>query len=118
MQLRISGVAALTHGQALKFEFQRDGETREGFVLRRGDDLFAYHNRCPHWGVDLDMGNGRFYAAKVDRIYCRNHGALFRVHDGYCDAGPCASESLERFECRVEGDSIVVSIPETVAERI
>ena len=108
MELRITGVAGLGHGQALKFEFTREGETREGFVLRRGEELFAFHNRCPHWGVDLDMGEGRFFSELNQRIVCSSHGALFDPETGACVRGPCAGDQLERFGLAREGEDLVV----------
>lgn len=118
IERRFSGLDKLAHGEAHAFEFERDGETQMGFVMRNQDGWVAYRNWCPHWGVDLDMGEGRFYAKKVDRIFCKNHGALFQIDTGYCDAGPCASESLESFKVCEDGEQIVVSIASTVAERI
>ncbi|KIG12138.1 Iron-sulfur cluster-binding protein, Rieske family protein [Enhygromyxa salina] len=112
MQVRVASVDGLAHGQALKFEFERDGEACEGFVLRSGDALFAYHNRCPHLGIDLDMGEGRFYSALTDRIFCSSHGALFVPSSGYCDAGPCAGEALERFGLELDGVDAVITIPD------
>lgn len=118
IERRFEGLSGLSPGEAHSFEYERGGEKQQGFVMRTSDGWVAYRNWCPHWGVDLDMGEGRFYAKKVDRIFCRNHGALFRVHDGYCDAGPCASQSLERFTCVTDGDTVVVTIAETIAERL
>jgi nitrite reductase/ring-hydroxylating ferredoxin subunit len=122
IERRFNNLGGLAHGEAHAFEYERGGETQMGFIMRNEADTelgwVAYRNWCPHWGVDLDMGEERFYAKKVDRIFCKNHGALFRIHDGYCDAGPCATESLERFAVRLEGGELVVTIAETVAERI
>ncbi|PRP91656.1 Rieske [2Fe-2S] domain protein [Enhygromyxa salina] len=113
LQVRVPDVAKLRSGQARKFAFERDGEACEGFVLRRGPDLFAYNNRCPHWRVDLDMGEGRFYSALTDRIFCSSHGALFVPSTGYCDAGPCVGDQLERFELELVGDDAVITISAT-----
>lgn len=111
MEVRVEGIAALAHGEARVFAFERESETREGFVLRYREQLFAYHNRCPHWGVDLDMGEGKFYSQLNERIFCSSHGALFSPESGYCEAGPCVGDSLERFELRAEGeDAVVVTI--------
>ncbi len=110
MQIRLSGVTELAHGQARKFAFEREGQHQEGFILRIESGFVAYHNRCPHWGVDLDMGEGRFYSALTDRIFCASHGALFIPRSGYCDAGPCAGESLERFEVELDGDDARITI--------
>jgi len=91
------------------FELERAGELVAGFLLSHTAGLFAYVNRCPHWGVDLDLGDGRFYAADSDRIYCKNHGALFRVPDGVCDHGPCLGRALEPLSVELEGDDAWVS---------
>lgn len=104
MQIRIVGLASLASGQALEFEFEREGERREGFVLRHGSELSAFHNRCPHMGVDLDMGEGRFYSALTERIFCSFHGALFEPSTGECVLGPCVGDSLERFELELDDD--------------
>ena len=34
MELRVPGVVELEHGQARKFEFEREGQRQEGFILR------------------------------------------------------------------------------------
>lgn len=110
MQIRVTNVTELGEGQARKFQFEREGQRQEGFVLRTASGFVAYHNRCPHWGVDLDMGEGRFYSALTDRIFCSSHGALFVPSTGYCDAGPCAGDSLERFELTLDGSDAVLTI--------
>lgn len=108
MQVKVEGIAQLEHGEARVFAFEREGETREGFVLRVVDELVAYHNRCPHWGVDLDMGEGKFYSHLSERIFCSSHGALFAPKTGFCEAGPCVGDSLERFELQREGEDCVL----------
>ena len=96
-------------GSSRVFELEYRGERLEGFLLRHELGLFAYHNSCPHWAIDLDLGDGHFYAADVDRIYCKNHGALFRVHDGVCDHGPCFGRALSPFAVELEGDDAWLS---------
>lgn len=110
-RIRVEGAGGLAHGEALKFAFVRDGQPLEGFVLKFEQELVAYRNRCPHWTVDLDMGDGRFWSSKLDRIYCKTHGALFQPLTGLCDAGPCVGASLEKFEVEREGDDAVVVVP-------
>jgi nitrite reductase/ring-hydroxylating ferredoxin subunit len=53
--------------------------------------------------VDLDYGVGDFYDGELDRIVCKNHGALFHPQTGFCEWGPCTGHSLERFEIETEG---------------
>lgn len=63
-------------------------------LVRRGDEVFAYWNRCPHTGGPMDWVEGRFLSADEELIQCSTHGALFRIHDGHCLAGPCAGQAL------------------------
>ena len=74
--VRVAGAARLQQGESLRFAFQRGAHSLEGFVLRWADGLYAFANSCPHWSVDLDYGIGDFYDAELDRIVCKNHGAL------------------------------------------
>ncbi len=108
--MRIPSGATLSVGESKAFSFERGGTTQEGFLLHHETGFFAYANVCPHWYVDLDLGFGDFYAADLDRIICKNHGALFHPQTGLCTAGPCAGMFLERFEGTLEGDVAVVEI--------
>jgi nitrite reductase/ring-hydroxylating ferredoxin subunit len=108
--VRIPGGATLPPGESRTFSFERRGTTLEGFLLHHSTGFFAYANVCPHWSVDLDLGFGDFYAEDLDRIVCKNHGALFIPQTGECSAGPCAGMFLERFEVVLEGDDAVVDV--------
>jgi len=108
--VRIPGGAKLGTGESKTFSFERRGTTLEGFLLHHAAGFYAYANVCPHWSVDLDLGFGDFYAEDLDRIVCKNHGALFIPQTGECSAGPCAGMSLERFEVSIEGDDAVVDV--------
>ena len=114
MKITVSSVAELGHGEAKTFSFDQEGETIEGFVLRIRDDDFdgvvAYRNRCAHVGFDLDMGTGRFWSAKLSRIYCMTHGACFRPLDGICDAGPCLGQGLQRYDAHLDGEDAIIQI--------
>lgn len=110
-RIRLAGAASLAQGESKAFVFERAGKPFEGFLLRHALGFFAYANSCPHWNVDLDLGFGDFYDAEVDRIFCRNHGALFLPDTGECTAGPCAGMFLEAFEVEVEAEDVLVTLP-------
>jgi nitrite reductase/ring-hydroxylating ferredoxin subunit len=83
------------------------GGARTGVMaLRRDGAVFVYVNSCPHAGAPLDFQSGRFLNLERTHVLCSNHGALFRIEDGYCVHGPCAGESLQSVEARV-GDGEV-----------
>jgi nitrite reductase/ring-hydroxylating ferredoxin subunit len=35
-------------------------------------------------------------------LLCANHGALFRVEDGFCFRGPCRGQSLKKVQLLIE----------------
>ena len=110
--MRLPGALTLGVGDSLTFQFRREGYLEHGFVLRLAEGYVAFANSCPHWNVDLDLGDERFYDAEIQRIYCKNHGATFLPEDGTCDAGPCLGKSLERFIVRSSDRDVTVEIPE------
>lgn len=55
----------------------------------------AYRNRCPHLGIPLEVREHEFLDHDRDFIVCANHGALFRLSDGECVAGPCRGQALQ-----------------------
>jgi nitrite reductase/ring-hydroxylating ferredoxin subunit len=84
-----------------------DGETREfvlhdsdwpltGFLVRIGDSVHAYVNRCPHALRQLNFLPNRFLNKDGTLIQCSSHGALFEKDTGLCVAGPCVGESLRQ----------------------
>lgn len=66
----------------------------EFFVVRQGKNAYAYVNRCPHAGSELNWQSDRFLTAEGDLILCQSHGARFTLPDGLCVLGPCPGESL------------------------
>lgn len=110
----VPGIDLLVHGEARKFSFRRDGANLGGFVIcveRDGQrEFFAYLNRCTHVGYDIDMGTGRFWSEKLQRVYCTAHGAAFRPADGVCDRGPCVGSALEAFAIDVQGTTALVHV--------
>lgn len=64
-------------------------------VVSKAGQLNVYRNRCPHQGTPLDWMPNRFMDYDGIYLQCSTHGALFRVEDGQCIAGPCLGKSLE-----------------------
>lgn len=91
------------------------GRTRDAFLLRFEGRLRAFLNECPHWSVELDLGDGHFFDPELKRIYCKNHGALFRADTGMCETGPCLGRALTQFTTEERPDEVVVG-PEFLRE--
>jgi nitrite reductase/ring-hydroxylating ferredoxin subunit len=102
----------MTAGETRVFDYERGGRLEQGFLLRLENDFVAYCNRCPHWNVDLDLGDERFFNERIQAIVCRNHGAIFEPRTGRCTAGPCRDAHLERFDVEPDGDAVRVHVTE------
>ena len=87
----------------------RLNETRSVILLRREDgSLAAYHNACPHMGVELDWEPRRLLSRSGRYLRCTGHGALFRPEDGVCISGPCSGEALTAVPLDVDQDMVVL----------
>ncbi len=102
--------------------FPLDGHTN-GFVVRFCGKAYAYVNRCPHLGTELDWQPGEFFGGVPPTgsgsengglyLVCSTHGALFEPSTGHCVAGPCRGASLEPLQVREQEGR--VSIDEEAA---
>lgn len=79
-----------------------------GFLVRKGRDVFAYLNRCPHAGHPLNMRPDEFLTAERTHLMCRSHGAVFDIVTGECLAGPCAGRFLQRLPIRVVDGYVIL----------
>jgi nitrite reductase/ring-hydroxylating ferredoxin subunit len=107
-RVRVNGAALLPEGKTQVFSIEGDKQGRNGFVIRYQGELLAFLNECPHWSIDLDLGDEDFFDQELERIYCKNHGALFVLPSGECETGPCLGRSLTRFSLHVDGDDVMV----------
>lgn len=74
-------------------------------LARRGDELRAWLNVCPHAGRRLDYAPGRFLL-KDELLICAVHGASFNRNDGICVAGPCRGEHLRALAVELRGGEV------------
>ena len=99
-----------------------DGGAREIFVgpqddplhvvlFKRGEDIFAYRNQCPHFLLPLNAGPGRFILLKDGLVMCAWHSAVFRISDGVGIDGPCMGGGLEPLPLIRDGGMLVLGGP-------
>ncbi len=86
-----------------------------GFVVRRGEAIFAYRNYCMHVGHPLNWQPDRFLTEDGGLIVCSSHGALYEIDTGVCVAGPCRGAELIPLPVEIRDGKIVVQVP--AAER-
>ena len=70
------------------FRFRAGDAMFAGFLVLKDGVLKGWVDACPHAGWPLGRIDGGFLTRENDFIYCAGHGALFRVQDGRCMAGP------------------------------
>ena len=103
---RLCALADLADPGALGFRFRRGEALFAGFVVRQGGHVAGYVDRCPHAGWPLAALDDRFLTRDGLRILCSGHGALFRLDDGVCTAGPCLGERLAAWPVEVRDEAV------------
>lgn len=87
------------------------GEMTPLIVIRSGEVVRVFANRCPHQGRRLDYAPDRFLT-KDATLICAAHGAVFGMADGLCRQGPCRGESLTAYICHWQEGVLRVEWPE------
>ena len=96
-------------GTARNFVLEMRAGRFHGFVVRRGERVHGYVDRCPHAGVPLAKRLDDYLTPDGALIACSWHGALFAIDDGLCVGGPCVGQALTAWPVAVRGGSIVTA---------
>ncbi|MGZ8362937.1 MAG: Rieske (2Fe-2S) protein [Caulobacteraceae bacterium] len=99
-------LASLSDPGARNFVLQIGEAYFHGFVVRRGDQVQGWIDRCPHAGFPLAQKLDDYLSADGSLIKCDWHGALFRPEDGVCIGGPCVGARLTPWPVQVDGGVI------------
>lgn len=84
------------------------------FAVKSRNNITLYLNRCPHVGLPLNWVPDDFLDADAELIQCKSHGALFRLEDGHCVAGPCVGQSLQKVENYIDANDFICVKTETL----
>lgn len=98
----------LAENSAKGFEVAWQGQQLQILVARRDGHVYAYRNLCPHRGTTLDWLPDQFMDADRQYLQCATHGALFRLEDGTCIAGPCVGKQLSPLAAEVREGMVVL----------
>jgi nitrite reductase/ring-hydroxylating ferredoxin subunit len=88
---------------------QIGGQRVHGFVVRRGQAVFGYVDRCPHQGLPLAQVLDQYLTPDGGLIACSWHGAVFTVEEGTCVGGPCAGARLTPWPVEAREGRIVTA---------
>ena len=82
-----------------------------GFVVRQGDDVFAYQNFCVHAGHPLNWKPDEFLTKDKSALMCASHGALYKISSGECVGGPCRGRALRKVMVEIRDGIVYVRGP-------
>ncbi len=80
-------------------------------VLRSGDEVFGYVNRCAHFGVPLAEKIEQLMFKPDRSVSCNVHYARYGWRDGRCQDGECDGEGLLRVPLDVIAGEVRISAP-------
>lgn len=107
--ISLGALDLIADGAARNFVIALRAGRFHGFVVRRGDTVTGYVDRCPHMGVPLAQTLDQYLSPDGALIQCSWHGALFRIDDGACVGGPCAGARLNPWPLQVRDGRIVTA---------
>lgn len=77
-------------------------------LVRRGSEVFAYLDSCPHHGgTPMAWRKNAYLNGDGSRIVCAAHGAQFDIASGECLRGPCLGQRLTPLDTTVSADGRV-----------
>ena len=77
-------------------------------LVRRGNQVFAYLDACPHHGgTPMAWRKNAYLNGDGSRIVCAAHGAQFDIASGECLRGPCLGQWLTALQTEVSADGHV-----------
>jgi len=106
---RLCALADIPDPGAKGFVFRSGEHLFAGFVVREGQAVRGFIDRCPHTGTPLAVFKDRYFTREGDLLLCATHGALFRPSDGFCVAGPCQGRALWPWPVSLKGDAVTTA---------
>lgn len=114
-EIAVCALDELGDPDSREFEIGEGDWPFRGFVVRRGDEVYAYQNFCMHVGHPLNWMPHGFLTKERNAIICASHGAQYEIDTGLCFAGPCVGKSLRSVDCEVRNGTVYVTGPESMS---
>ena len=110
-EIKIAPIAEIDNPGCREFFIGEGVWPFRGFVVRQGDEVFAYQNHCRHAGHPLNWQPNEFLTKDHSALMCASHGALYDIRTGECFAGPCPGRSLRRVKVELRDGVVYVTGP-------
>jgi nitrite reductase/ring-hydroxylating ferredoxin subunit len=103
---------ALQDGQVLLHQVFAASDTAQQnpfriLLMRSGQEVKAYANRCAHFGVPLAAKQEHLQFVPHLSLSCNVHYARYRWSDGVCDRGECEGEALSAIPLDVDAQGAI-----------
>jgi nitrite reductase/ring-hydroxylating ferredoxin subunit len=99
----------LSEGEARGFG-PFEGARQKVIVVRKGRNLYAYLDACPHYGdTPMAWRTDAYLNACGSHIICASHGSEFEIDSGRCIRGAALGKSLTPVpvEVNVNGEIVI-----------
>ena len=107
--VKLCALETITDSTARNFVLDIKGQYFYGFVVRKGNEVFGYVDKCPHMNLPLAQKLDDYLSPKKDFIVCSWHGAIFEIKNGLCVGGPCSNQTLMSWPVTVR-DGLIVTV--------
>jgi nitrite reductase/ring-hydroxylating ferredoxin subunit len=107
--VKLGPLDLIADGKARNFVLEMKAGRFIGFLIRRGDSVHGYVDRCAHMALPLAQQLDQYLTPDGALIQCSWHGALYRVEDGECVGGPCLGARLMTWPVAVRDGTIVTA---------
>ena len=114
LEVEVGLVAELEDPGCREFSIGDGDWPFRGFVVRQGDDVFAYQNFCVHVGHALNWAPSKFLTKDKSAIICASHGATYEIETGNCYAGPGSGKTLRKVAVSVRDGVVYVTGPDSM----
>ncbi len=114
LEIAVGDLAEIDNPGCREFSIGDGDWPFRGFVVRQGDEVFAYQNFCAHVGHPLNWKPDSFLTKDNSAIICASHGAMYDIKSGQCIAGPAGGKALRKVDVDVRDGIVYVTGPESI----
>ena len=110
-EIRVAAFDELEDPDSREFRIGEGDWPFRGFIVRKGDRVYAYQNVCMHVGHPLNWQPDRFLTEDGTQIICASHGAIYEIETGECVGGPCPGKKLRPVAVEIRDGDVIVTGP-------
>jgi nitrite reductase/ring-hydroxylating ferredoxin subunit len=107
--VKLGPLELIADNTARNFVLEMRAGRFHGFVVRKGEAVHGYVDRCAHMAIPLAQQLDQYLTPDGSLILCSWHGALYTIDTGLCVGGPCTGARLTPWPVTVQNGTIVTA---------